>query len=74
MQGMATQYTLHLQQYKEVADMPSVPPSASSPISAARPAAGTPETAASGGDRVRTWIVLGDVHDKAALLGDIRGL
>ncbi len=71
---MATQYTLHLQQYKEVADMPSVPPSASSPISAARPAAGTPETAASGGDRVRTWIVLGDLHDKAARLGDIRGL
>lgn len=74
LQGMATQYTLHLQQYKEVAVMPSVPPSASSPISAARPSAGTPDTAASGGDRARTWIVLGDLHDKAARLGDIRGL
>ena len=68
MQGKASRYTLQPQQYKEVADMPSAQPLSSFAV----PASGTSgATAPSSG--VRTWIVMGDLHDKAARLGEIQG-
>lgn len=66
---MASRYTLQPQQYKEVADMPSVQPLSSF----AAPAPGT-SGAAAPSSGVRTWIVMGDLHDKAARLGEIQGL
>lgn len=49
--------------------MPSTPPPSPSPIREPR-GPGDPVPA----ETARTWIVLGDLHDKAARLGDIRGL
>lgn len=69
LQGKASRYTLHPQQYKEVADMPSAQPLSSFAV----PASGT-SGAAAPSSGVRTWIVMGDLHDKAARLGEIQGL
>ena len=51
--------------------MPTPPPS-SAPLRESRASRGSGDPASA--ETVRTWIVLGDLHDKAARLGDVRGL